>query len=136
MDLSKSFFSILSQNKLLPHLESFLKTYRVMVESNQYSWAYAEYISDNMKLVFSSPEVEDKVRAAALEIAIDAAYRMNRFAAMETCSSMICSVTENGLGVHVAAIMQRNNHSFITDIEPSQCKCGPIINFLKLNKLH
>lgn len=134
--LSKSFFSILSQEKLIPHLENFLKLYRIMVESDQYAWAFAEDIANNMKSIFSSPqEVDRKVRAAALEIAIDAAYRMNRFAAMETCSSMICSVTDNDLGIHVTAIMQRNDHSFITGIEPSQCKCTPIINFLKSYRL-
>ena len=84
-----------------------------------------------MKNIFSSQDVDNKVKAAALEMAIDAAHQMNRFAAMDTCSSMICSVTDNDLGVHVAAIMQRNAYTFITGIEPSQCQCDPISNFLK-----
>lgn len=133
-ELSSSFFSILPNEKLIPHIEVFLKVYRDFVDSESYSWAFAEDIATNMKKIFSAGDVDSKIRATALEIAIDAAYRMNRFAAMDTCSSMICSVTEEELGVHVAAIMQRNDHSFITDIEPSQCKCDPIINFLRAGK--
>nr|WP_283623086.1 hypothetical protein [Alteromonas macleodii] len=87
-----------------------------------------------MKKIFSSVELDSKVRASALELAIDAADRMNRFAAMDTCTSMICSVTNEDLGVHVAAIMQRNNDTFVSDIEASQCKCDSIINYLKLVK--
>lgn len=130
-DLSLRFFSILPQDKLVHHIENFLKVYKDFVDSNNYSWAFAENIASNMKKIFSAADVDSKTRASALELAIDAAYRMNRFAAMDTCSSMICSVAEEELGIHVAAIMQRNAHSFITDIEPSQCKCDPIINFLR-----
>lgn len=130
-DLSRSFFSILPHEKVAPHIETFLKVYKDFVDSNNYSWAFAEEIALNMKKIFSSLEISSKIRASALELAIDAAHRMNRFAAMDTCISMICSVSDDDLGVHVAAIMQRNDHSFITDIEPSQCKCDPVINFLR-----
>lgn len=130
-DLSLRFFSILPQEKLAPHIEEFLKVYKDFVESGNYSWAFAESIASNMKKIFSAADVDSKVRASALEIAIDAAHKMNRFAAMDTCSTMICSVTEDELGVHVAAIMQRNDHTFITEIEPSQCKSAPIINYLR-----
>lgn len=130
-DLSHRFFSILPQEKLAPHIETFFKVYRDFVNSENYSWAFAEDIAENMEKVFKSDNLDNKTKALALELAIDAAYRMNRFAAMDTCSSMICSVADNELGVHVAAIMQRNAHSFVVDIEPSQCKCDPIINFLR-----
>jgi len=133
-DLSRSFFSILPQERLIPYIETFLKVYRDFVESESYSWAFAENIATKMKEIFSAIDVDSKIRASALEMAIIAAYRMNRFAAMDTCSSMICSVTDEGLGVHVAAIMQRNDHSFITGIEPSQCKCDAIINYLRAGK--
>lgn len=130
-DLSSRFFSILPQEKVAPYIDQFLKVYKDFVDSNNYSWAFAEEIAINMKKIFNSENLDNKIRASALELAIDAAYRMNRFAAMDTCASMICSVSEDELGVHVAAIMQRNDHSFVTGIEPSQCKCDPIINFLK-----
>lgn len=134
-DLSLRFFSILPQEKLAPYIEEFLKVYKDFVGSGNYSWAFAENIASNMKKIFSATDVDSKVRASALEIAIDAAHKMNRFAAMDSCSIMICSVNEEELGVHVAAIMQRNDHAFITDIEPSQCKSDPIINFLRSIKV-
>lgn len=132
--LSRQFFTIIPQEKIAPYIEDFLKVYRDFVRSEDYSWAFAEAIALNMKKIFSEDSVNNKLKALALEIAIDAAYRMNRFAAMGTCSSMISSVTDDELGIHVAAIMQRNNHSFISDIEPSQCKSAAIISYLEAAK--
>ena len=66
-----------------------------------------------MKKIFSSVELDSKVRASALELAIDAADRMNRFAAMDTCTSMICSVTNEDLGV------QGSGFSYVFPICPS-----------------
>lgn len=102
-----------------------------MVESGQYGWAFAESIANNMKIIFKSEDVPAKVRSKALEIAIDGAYRMNRFAAMDTCTSMITSVTDDSLGVHVANVIQENQHSFVTEVEPSQCKCESIRSMLR-----
>ncbi|TOO53512.1 hypothetical protein CGH34_24785 [Vibrio parahaemolyticus] len=130
MDLSRSFMSILPQQHILPHLEDFLKVYSVMVESNQYSWAFAESIALSMEKIFNNPLVEPKLKAKALELAIDAAVRMNRFAAMDTCTSMITSVTEQNLGNYVVSTMQKFTDSFVDDIEASQCKCNAITNYL------
>lgn len=131
LELEKPLISILTQDKLIPHLSDFLGIYRKMVESGQYGWAFAESIANNMKIIFKSEDVPAKVRSKALEIAIDAAHRMNRFAAMDTCTSMITSVTDDSLGVHVANVIQENQHSFVTEIEPSQCKCESIRSMLR-----
>ncbi|WP_408900326.1 protein kinase domain-containing protein [Photobacterium piscicola] len=130
MDLSRSFMSILPQQHILPYLEDFLKVYQVMVESYQYSWGFAESIALGMANIFNNPLVEPKLKAKALELAIDAAIRTNRFAAMDTCTSMITSVTDQNLGNHVVATMQKFTNSFVDDIEESQCKCNAITNYL------
>src|SRR5690606_23219327 len=88
LELKKPFISILTHEKLRPHLDDFLRIYRRMVESGQYGWSFAETIASHMRLIFRSEEVAAKTRARALELAVDAAYRMNRFAAMDTCVSM------------------------------------------------
>lgn len=129
--LSRGFFSILPHENVSNHLETFLKVYKEFAENGNYTFSFAETIALNMKVIFSSIDLGSRVRAMALEIAIDSAYRMNRYAAMETCSTMICSVSDDDFGVHVAAIMQRNEHDFISSIEPSRCKCKPIVNYLK-----
>lgn len=134
LDLNSAFMSALSQGRLIPHIPAFLKIYKEMVESNQYSWSFAETIAENMQEIFDSPEVPDKTRASALELAIDAAYRMNRFAAMDTCIAMITSVKSETLGAHVAAVMHRNQHSFITGIEASQCKSEAVRKMLRAAK--
>lgn len=131
LELKKPFISILTHEKLRPHLDDFLRIYRRMVESEQYGWSFAETIASLMRLIFRSEEVTAKTRARALELAIDAAYRMNRFAAMDTCMSMITSVDNDEFGVHVAGVMQRNPHSFITGIEPSQCKSESVRSALR-----
>jgi len=131
LELKRPFISILTQEKLRPYLNDFLKVYEKMIESDQYGWAFSENIANNMQRVFKEKSVPNKVRAKALELAIDTAYRMNRFAAMETCIAMITSVDQDELGVYVAAIMQKNEHDFIVNIEGPQCKCDSIRNYLQ-----
>lgn len=131
LELKKPFISILTHEKLRPHLDDFLRIYRRMVESGQYGWSFAETIASHMRLIFRSEEVAAKTRARALELAVDAAYRMNRFAAMDTCISMITSVDNDEVGVHVAGVIQKNPHSFVTGIEPAQCKSESVRSALR-----
>lgn len=131
LELKNPFISILAHEKLRPHLDDFLRIYRRMVESEQYWWSFAETIASNMRLIFRSEEVTAKSRARALELAVDAAYRMNRFAAMDTCVSMITSVDNDEFGVHVAGVIQSNPHSFVIGIEPSQCKSESVRSALR-----
>ncbi|MGB3212455.1 MAG: protein kinase [Desulforhopalus sp.] len=126
LELKRPFFTILNNDKLSSELKSFLKSYKKMIESDQYGWSFAENIADNMRVVFSSPNLDNKVRARCLELAVDAAIRMNRFAAMDTCVAMITSVADDKLGVHVGAIIQKYKDSFLFNIELSQCKCESI----------
>ena len=134
LELKRPFVSILTHEKLRPHLDDFLKIYRKMVESERYGWAFAETIAKNMQKIFCVAEVPARTRARALELAVDAANRMNRFAAMDTCVEMITSVDNNHLGVHVAAVIQKNPHSFLVGIEPSQCKCESIRDTIRAAK--
>lgn len=131
LELKKPFISILTHEKLRPYLDDFLGIYRRMVESEQYGWSFAETIASNMRLIFQNEEVSARSRARALELAVDAAYRMNRFAAMDTCVSMITSADNDEFGVHVAGVIQRNPHSFVTGIEPSQCKSESVRSALR-----
>ncbi|ARU28087.1 serine/threonine-protein kinase [Cellvibrio sp. PSBB006] len=131
IEIKVPFISILTQDKLRSQLDGFLKIYKTMVESEQYGWSFAEKIADNMQTIFKNKDVLSKTRARAFELAVDSAYRMNRFAAMETCISMVKSVSDDSLGIHVAGVIQRNQHSFLTEIEPSQCKCESIRAVLK-----
>jgi len=126
LELEPPFISILTNEKLSAGLNDFLKVYKKMVESEQYGWAFAEKIANNMKLIFVDSNVPEKLRARALELAIDAAHRTNRYAAMDTCIAMISSVDNDKLGIHIAAVMQENDHEFVRDIEPAQCKCDSI----------
>lgn len=125
--LKSSFIEVLPQGKTIPHISAFLKIYREMVETGKYSWGFAEKIANDMRKIFDSPdEVPNRTRADALELAIEAAHKMNRFAAMNTCTSMITSVTDETLGAQVATVIQKNQHDFITSIETSRCKCNAI----------
>ncbi|HEC8323010.1 TPA: serine/threonine protein kinase [Providencia rettgeri] len=129
--ISRRFFSILTQEKLTPHIYDFLKVYSAFVDSSNYSWAFAEDIASNMSILFNSINVSDTDKAFALEIAIEAAALMNRFAAMDTCISLIRSVTEEGLSVRVVNSLRNKDYGFIKDIEISQCKSAHIINYIR-----
>ncbi len=126
LELKQSFFIVLTHDKLQHCLDDFLKVYNVLIESEQYAWSFSEKIARNMQKIFNSTSVSNKTKARALEMSIDAANRMNRFAAMDKCISMISSVDNDALGVYVAIVIQQNQHEFITNIEPTQCKCESI----------
>ena len=136
LELKRSVISILTQNELTPHLGDFLKVYETMVDSEQYGWDFAEIIASNMKIIFQNKEVGFKDKAKALEIAIKAAQLMNRYAAMDTCKSMITSVADEDLGSYVANVIQQNHpSSFMSEIEPSQCKSENIRSTLRAIRL-
>ena len=49
LELKKPFLLILTQEKIRPHLDDFLKIYKKMVESEQYGWSFSETIANNMQ---------------------------------------------------------------------------------------
>jgi len=134
LDLEKRIFVILTHEKLRDRVEDFLRIYKEMVESENYSWSFAETIAKNMEKIFKEREMPARTRGKALELAIKAAIKMNRFAAMDTCNTMITSVDNDELGVHIAAIIQDNPDSFLSGIELSQCKCDSIIAAIRAIK--
>lgn len=125
-EVDRRFFAALRQPPVVDHMPEFLGAYQQMVESEDYGWSYAETIAKNMKTLFLGEDVPNKQKATALELAIDAAYRMHRFAAMDTCREMITGVTGEELGIEVASVLLRNKHAFIETIEPSECKSEQI----------
>lgn len=54
-----------------------------------------------MNILFAGPAVSPANKALALELAIIAAERQNRFAAMERSQAMISSVVDDDLGMRV-----------------------------------
>ena len=128
LDLTNDFFNEILEYDINNYLESFLKTYQKMVEDAEYGFVFAETIANNMKAIFYSDQVHDKHKASALELAIRGAYLMNRFHAMDTCSQMIKSVSEENLGLHVSAVIMKNSDTFIENIEASECQCDSVIN--------
>lgn len=133
-EINKAFYFALRQSPVVDRLSEFLDVYKEMVENENYSWPYAETIASNMQVLFEGKEVPNKQKSFALELAIDAAYRMNRFAAMAICRSMITSVMDDILGLEVASVILKNRHTFIKIIEPSECKSIPIRNALNIIK--
>jgi eukaryotic-like serine/threonine-protein kinase len=130
-DLPSVFFAALAQKPLASQLRPFLMTYQALVDGGNYGWGYAEVIATNMKQVFRSPDAELRDRAMALDFAIRAAWMKNRFAAMDTCRSMVTSVDSEELGMHVAPLLLKHQDTFIGDIEISACHCDPVRNALR-----
>ncbi|MGP5336629.1 serine/threonine-protein kinase [Psychrobacter maritimus] len=134
LELKQPLILVLTQNELSLHVSNFLNVYMKMVESEQYGWEFSETVARNMKTIFEGKNVYSKDKAKALEIAILAAQLMNRYAAMDTCKSMITSVTNEDLGAYVANVIQANQSNFIAEIEPSQCKSENIRSTIRAIK--
>lgn len=126
MDLPPETFSVLGQENVQQHLAKFIAVYRSMAEKATYGWSFAETIANNMTVLFESPAGSEADKAEALRTAIIAAVRQNRFAAMDTCSKMIRSVVEPGLGQRVAHVLQEHDTHFIQHIEPSECNAPAV----------
>lgn len=108
----------------------FLKAYRMMVETGDYGWPFAETIADNMARFFYCAEVSPASKTEALHIAIVAAYNMNRYAAMETCVAMVRSIDDDELAQYVRDLIVEFHDTFIADTDPNGCRSIAIRNAL------
>lgn len=122
LELEEKFFATLRQYPVVAYTSNFLETYKIMVESEDYSWSFAEIIANNMQVLFLADEVPNKQKAFALTLAIEAAIRMNRYAAMHTCEHLISEVASEDLGIEVAPVILMYDKTFVKEIEPSSCK--------------
>jgi serine/threonine protein kinase len=129
-ELSTRFFSIIGQQPLATTLPGFIAIYEKLVESREYGYEYAETIAINMRAIFERETAPPGERARALDLAIRAAYYQNRFAAMDTCRSMITSINDEALGFHVAPILVRNRETFVSKIQTSECQSDAVRNAL------
>lgn len=130
-EIQTPFFLVICQKPVLRHLPIFLSIYETMVENQGYSWSYAETVAKNMKTIFFGDGVPAKQKASALDLAIRAAYYMNRFAAMDTCREMIKSVRDETLGLEIARLIIKYSDKFVSDIEPSECNSTVVANALR-----
>lgn len=130
-ELPKPFFAVIGQKPLTDRRPEFLNIYERLVERRDYSWSYAETIASQMRILFGSDAVLPKDKAQALDLAIRAAYYMNRFAAMDTCRLMVASVRDESLGLVVASVLLKYRDTFISDLEVSQCQSEAIRNPLR-----
>lgn len=134
-EINLNIFDVIIMQPVVSQLFNFLDAYQNMVESHQYSFSYAEVIASNMKKIFNSYDVIDVLKAKALEMAIDAADSMNRYAAMSSCMDMITNVRDDNLASEVVNVIIRNKDTFITQIEPKDCKSDKIKNVMSAIKV-
>ena len=126
MELPKEAFSILSQSLVAKYLPTFLVAYRRMAQDATYSWSFAEAIANNMKVLFEAKDTSPADKAEALRVAIIAAVRQHRFAAMDTCRAMITSIDNEELAQRVHDILREHDTYFIQNIEPNDCKAAAV----------
>ncbi len=136
LELPSELFQVLTQEPVQSHMAQFLSAYRQMAEEGTYGWSFAEVIAKHMQTFFVANDVSLANKAEALRIAIIAAHRQNRFAAMDTCRSMITSVLEDDLAQRVHDVMLEHPYLFIESIEESSCKAAGIRAALSVLKRH
>ncbi len=121
-EIHSEFYRVMTIPPIASRCGEFLGRYRLLVEGHDYSWAYAEVIANNMQILFDADDVDNADRAVALELAMDAATAMNRFAAMETCQQMIKSVDDDQLALLVRDVLVANPERYVYSIEPVNCR--------------
>lgn len=123
MELTQPAFEALG-DQLLPQqtLNAFLSAYADMARRADYTWSFAEVIADGMKVLFYSPATTSEQRAEALRIAVGAADRRNRYAAMDTCKAMIASISDEELAQRVAEVLMQQRVWFTADIDTTTCR--------------
>jgi serine/threonine protein kinase len=131
VEIPKLFYQLLTFPDFNDRASEFLTQYRLMVESNNYGWDYAEVIAANMKTLFDSPNVDDRDKVTALELAIHAAVAMNRFAAMDICQAMITSIESDGLAFLAREVLRQFPERFICNIEPVNCRHDTIASTVR-----
>lgn len=129
-----SLFLVLSQQGIEHLLEQFLPIYGEMVLTYETSFAYAETVAHRMRIIFEHSQ-DIRMKSEALRIAIEMATRMNRFAAMDTCISMICSIKDSDLAVLVQQVLAEHPEPFIRNIEIANCENGIIRAAIKSLKI-
>lgn len=130
-ELSHPFFSIMGQRPMADRLSEFLTIYDKLVERFDYGWSYAETIAGNMRTIFNGDGAYPNEKARALGLAIQAAHNMNRFAAMDTCRSMVKSIRDEALGLCVASVLLSNRDTFMSSTEISECNSEAVRTALR-----
>lgn len=124
--LDARLFWILGQAPFQNRVAEFLRVYREMVEKASYGWHYAETIATCMERMFDSKAVKNSEKATALDIAIYAAIKEHRFAAMDTCTAMIVGIADERLGMLVRDILRKYPDTFIAKMDKSKCKSDAV----------
>ena len=133
LNLELSFFENIIHPETNEYIDKFLEIYSNMVENASYTFSFAEVITNNMKIIFQS-DVEERIRAEALLIAIRSAHLMSRFNAMDTCQDMITSSMTNELGLFVSATILKSKADFLESIEASSCKNSHVVSAINAIK--
>lgn len=137
LNLPSELFQVVARTPLpLGRLSGLVQIYLGMSNDADYEWSFAESIASNMAVLFTSPLASQEDKADALKAAIIAAIRQNRFAAMDTCTAMIVSITEGGLAQRVFEVMIEHPSYFLENIDPLMCRSPAIrqaIAILKAN---
>lgn len=120
-------FQAIAETPLPPgQLSRFIESYMSMAEGADYAWHFAEVIALNMSAIFRSPVSSAADKAEALRVAIVAAERQHRFAAMDTCTAMIASVQDGELAQRIAEIMLQYAYHFLATMDSLTCRSRAI----------
>jgi hypothetical protein len=133
-DFPESLFSVVAQPPVADKLVDFLKVYEAFIKDKDYSFSYAETIANRMRLILQEQHLPADVRAYSFELAVMAAYYMNRFAAMDTCRVLVRAIQDGELATHMAAIILKPEASFLADVDPSTCNNETIRNAIRTIK--
>jgi eukaryotic-like serine/threonine-protein kinase len=118
-------FRVVTQPPLDDLMAPLLRVYAEMTARGKYGWSFAEIVAKNMfELVLGAKVLT--VQFEAFCLSVEVAKAQNRFAAMETCRTMLESIEHAPLALRVAEYLSSARPDFLLGTSPSSCR-SPII---------
>lgn len=124
MRLPKIIFSVIGINgKDNPHeAERFLTEYEECLDRQiNLDFSHAEIIADEMSAFLSTVE-NPSLKAKAFIIAVKWADALNRYAAMDTCKSILYKIEDNDFAFQVIDFIQNNPNTFLSRVQGVNCR--------------
>jgi nucleotide-binding universal stress UspA family protein len=92
-----------------PQLEPVLEHYVQVIDDivSGRSFSYAEDVAQRMKAIFGATGAPAILKGLAIEAALIAAVRLNRFAAMNSFGAMLTSITEDSVAASIYDALDR-----------------------------
>ncbi|WP_271833428.1 protein kinase domain-containing protein [Commensalibacter communis] len=126
-----NFFLYFTDFQLQEVLQLLHSLYADFLYNKLHPFVFAETVVNLMTILIEAPNVTITNKRKALELSINFAENMNRYAAMNTCCQLIYNITDENLAQQIINMMRNDPTCFINDISAAHCKSPLIRDYLE-----